>query len=911
MVTGLDFCTDRLRVATGDPDDPTLTDAPALVATVGADALADTGLSLDELAHAERDGTVYVVGEDANRVADATRATAEPLFVREVLAAREGAGEALAALVESVAGDDPGRACYTSPGTVVEADLPTETHRGVVADALEAAGFDATPIHTGLATLYGAADDDGYTGLGVAVRPESTAVCLSYYGVPVVAFSLPTGTEDLVARAADAADAGESDVRVALSAFSLGPDTKAGGVEGALAEAYDGLVADLLDRLGHEADEGDVRPGVAAPVVLAGEGAVPGLELLLGGRLDDSAVPVSVDSVRRAADPVTCPVRGALAAAEADVDAYEAVAWSETGSPETDDGSGNGGASMAATGGSAETAPADGRTGGQSPEDDSANRAIDQMFERLGKRDDELAEVQAAVDELAARVDDLRAEAALATDLADVTDQLDDVAADLSALDDRAAAGTDVEQLAERVDDLSADLDEATEDATDRIGDLERRTNLNGSLLEDLREDLDDSAEELSALTDRLADLDDRTVDVSAHDALDSQVEEVAADLDGLGTMLDGVADELAELRLDLTADLDAVEDALDATGEDLAALRAESADAERVDALAARLDELDGSLGELRDDVDAVDDEVADVAARVDGVAAQVDDVDDGIAAVEDRVDAVEDHVGGVADDLGTVRERVDGVDDRLDETEADVQSVDARVAEVAERVDSLGSDHGELTGRVDGLAARLDDIEARDVASTEDLAALRADVSDQREVVDEIRSELSAVQADADGMDERLESLAREVETVEDEVATVAAESVDPSEHESLAEQVGDVQDRVDELTEALEDTGDDELAERAGELEARVDGLEDRVEEAARFSDRLDSVEERVESDDEDGEAATAARSSAVAAGIVSGATVAGVVGLVGAVTGPMGGGLAGVAIAVVVGAAVLLR
>ncbi|WP_435349670.1 hypothetical protein [Haloarchaeobius sp. HRN-SO-5] len=733
MVAGLDFGTDRLLVARGDDDDPVTTSEPAVVAAVDGNALADAGFDADDLVQFERAGTTYVVGTDAERVAAVTGATVEPMLERDVLRAGEHYADALAALVAATPGGDVGgeQACFTTPGTVRDAALPTDAHRSDVAALLDGGGFDATPVSTGLAVLYDALDPGTYTGLGVAVRSTTTCVALAYYGVPVVAFSLATGTDDLVERAARESGASAEEARDALSSFALGLDTASGGVEGALGEAYDELVSDVLTHLEREADDGDVRSGVSAPVVVAGAGAVPGLDLLLGGRLDDAAIPISVSDVTRPGDPADAPVRGALAAAAADVDAYDAVTWSETGGTDDTDAGRTGvddvggrptGRQSSLTAMSATTGA---ETHGGAADGGTADRAIDQMFERLGQRDDELDEVQADVTALADRLGDLQDA--------------------LGELDARAADDADVETLQEAVDGVAADLSDLTATVDDLTGDL-------------------------SDLADDVAALDDRAVDVAAHEELATRVADLEADVDAATATIATVETEVDSVQRaveDLSDDLDATRtrllDRVNETDEGLADvtdqvedLAATTADADALASTAQDLGALRDHVNDLddraatTDEVQALDADVRDLEERADAALELGDDATDRLDAHADRLGAVED----VAEAASTTSNRVDDVAASVETVADRVGSVDSRVDAVDQRLDVVA----DASARVDDLAETVAELEARVEVVRE--AAARDDGSDLDARVDEVAADVDGVRDDVEHLRDAVEA-------------------------------------------------------------------------------------------------------------------------------------------------------
>ncbi|WP_267639547.1 hypothetical protein [Haloarchaeobius amylolyticus] len=869
MVAGLDIGTAVLTAARAGDGDATLTTAGASVVAVPTATLTDAGFDPADLCCIERDDTVFVLGGDASTVAEATDADPEPLFSNDVVIPREHDAALIGALADDVLAGDEGEAvCFTTPGRFLDADEPTTDHREAVAEGLSGEGYDPTPVNTGLAVLYDALSDGNYTGLGVAVRPAVTTVCLAFYGVPVLGFSLGKGRDWLVEQAA--AESGESVEAVAdaREEFTLGLDTSSDGVEGALADAYNDLLADVSAAIQREADEGDLQSGVAATVVVAGSGSVPGMEMLLGAQLDAAPLPFSVDDVRLADDPANSAALGALAAAESGVDGDEGIAASE----EEESGDGDAGedsqqsltaasASTTATAaaGTNDTSPPPARG---DPEGESSNRAIEQMFERLGNREDEIASIREDLDTAAADLDSLRDDLAALDASAATTDDLDSVAGDLDSLRDDLAA---LDASAATTDDLAADVAEVTASVDDVRADVETLQAGQESLTSRAdeaateRETQAASIDEVESAVDAL----EQDTDSLADDleSVDESVDAVRADLTDARDRLDRLAetaaetDEVASLSQDLAALAERVETLADegATDEDLQALRSDvlevdmaiadlqesfadleagSADAETVAALRERTatveDEVETVEERVTEDVDSVGEEVAAVRDEVDSLATQLATLDDAleedvpdaetVSAVENAVEETDAAVADLESDLSSVRER-------LEEQAAATPDADD-LDDLAGDVSRLRADLNALEESVAAVEAELDD---GDPVTTEDLAELATRLED-----------VAAATADADAVTDLRDShssLSARLDDLEADVVT--GEDLDSLREELVtADDLADVRDSMltgEELT-ALED--------RLATAEA-LDALESRVVTEDRFADLRESV------------------------------------------------------------------
>jgi hypothetical protein len=177
-------------------------------------------------------------------------------------------------------------------------------------------GYDPEPINEGMAVIYSELADHNFTGLGISFGAGMTNVCLSYYAVPVMTFSVARGGDWVDEQTATAT--GETVDKVTSikeEDFRLDFTTDAGGVEGALSIYYDNLLDYVIENVVREVNEEDVEEGLDVPVVVTGGTSRPaGFEKLFEERLEKADIPFSISDVRKANEPLYSVARGALVA---------------------------------------------------------------------------------------------------------------------------------------------------------------------------------------------------------------------------------------------------------------------------------------------------------------------------------------------------------------------------------------------------------------------------------------------------------------------------------------------------------------------------------------------------------------------------------------------------------------------
>jgi hypothetical protein len=173
-----------------------------------------------------------------------------------------------------------------------------------------------------MAVIYSELADNNFTGLGVSFGAGMTNICLAYYAVPVMTFSIARGGDWIDEQAARATGKPVDKVTsIKEDGFELDFKTDVGGVEGALAIYYENLLDYVIEHIAREVDDEDVEEGLDVPVVTTGGTASPdGFEKLFEDHLEDASLPFSVSGVERADEPLYSVARGSLVAARSEED---------------------------------------------------------------------------------------------------------------------------------------------------------------------------------------------------------------------------------------------------------------------------------------------------------------------------------------------------------------------------------------------------------------------------------------------------------------------------------------------------------------------------------------------------------------------------------------------------------------
>ncbi|MFW6384505.1 MAG: hypothetical protein ACOCY7_00005 [Halodesulfurarchaeum sp.] len=324
MAKGLDVGTMNILSAQQDGNDTVFVQQRNSFVEIEYSDMAEQMLSRSEVLHIRKDEKVYVVGDDALNFANIfNKETRRPMQHGILSSDEKSAIPMIKLITEQVVGepDRPNEKLYFStPADPIDSDLSTLYHQKTIESFLTDMGYDAEPINEGMSVIYSELANESFTGLGISFGAGMTNVCLAYYAVPVMKFSVARGGDWVDQQAAQATGTPVDKVTsIKEEDFELDFTTDVGGVEGALSIYYENLLDYVIERVVEEVDEEDVEEGLDVPVVVTGGTAMPpGFLNLFRDHLEDADIPFSIQAVSIAQEPMYSVARGALVAARSD-----------------------------------------------------------------------------------------------------------------------------------------------------------------------------------------------------------------------------------------------------------------------------------------------------------------------------------------------------------------------------------------------------------------------------------------------------------------------------------------------------------------------------------------------------------------------------------------------------------------
>lgn len=286
--------------------------------------IAEQMLARSDVLYIKSGKQVHVVGEDALNFATIfNKETRRPMNSGILSRKEKDAIPMMKLIIDKVVGapDKPDETVYfTCPAKPIDAPIDTLYHQKTLESMLKQTGYRPQPINEGMSVIYSELADNNFTGLGISFGAGMTNVCLSYYAVPVLQFSVARGGDWIDEQVAAATGMPKDRVTSTKERdLALNFRTQAGEVNGALAIYYENLLEYVARALERQARDTKVQEGLDIPVVVTGGTASPaGFAELFDQKLRAADLPFNLRWVKSAKSPLFSVARGSLVAAQAD-----------------------------------------------------------------------------------------------------------------------------------------------------------------------------------------------------------------------------------------------------------------------------------------------------------------------------------------------------------------------------------------------------------------------------------------------------------------------------------------------------------------------------------------------------------------------------------------------------------------
>ncbi|MCX6629478.1 MAG: hypothetical protein NTW28_17815 [Candidatus Solibacter sp.] len=321
---GLDVGTSRIVVARnmdkGRP--PQYESQLNAFITMPYSKLAESLLEREGVFHEVFGGELVVTGNDAQRFAEVFHVETRRPMLRGLLNPQEPHSlPVMRSIISRLVGKATvaGRKVFFSiPAPCPDGDQAIAYHEASIHQILKQLGFDAQPIHEGLAVVFGEMSGSNYTGIGISCGSGLCNVCLAVLSVPVINFAIPKAGDFIDAQAALVTGELATRMRVLKELNFVVNGLSGDRVQNALSVYYDDVIQTLANTLRSTISSTQRLPKLdqSVPIVLSGGTAIPkGFLERFTAALQPEDFPIKISEIRVAADPLNSTARGALMAA--------------------------------------------------------------------------------------------------------------------------------------------------------------------------------------------------------------------------------------------------------------------------------------------------------------------------------------------------------------------------------------------------------------------------------------------------------------------------------------------------------------------------------------------------------------------------------------------------------------------
>ena len=272
----------------------------------------------------EKDGSFYVLGEEAFLMANERHITTRRPMHRGVLAPSENeAFPILQELIKRLVGDpkEEGETLiFSVPAKPIDAEFDQLFHQDMLKSFLDSLGFNAQAMNEAEALAYSELLDEGLTGIAMSCGAGMMNVAVLSAGDPVVTFSTSKAGDWVDQQAAIATNMTASIIQQEkehpdLDLMNPEPGNQ---VQAAISVYYGNLLVYTLENIAHDLASSPSLPKFRDPVplIVAGGTSLPrGFIQKFEQALGAINMPIEISEVRHAADPLHAVSNGLTLAA--------------------------------------------------------------------------------------------------------------------------------------------------------------------------------------------------------------------------------------------------------------------------------------------------------------------------------------------------------------------------------------------------------------------------------------------------------------------------------------------------------------------------------------------------------------------------------------------------------------------
>ena len=275
-----------------------------------------------DTSYVEKDGTCYVLGDDAQNIANIFGRQLRVTMSKGILSAGEiEAMEILKIMFGQVLGQAPeGGICFvSSPGDPIDSDFDALYHQAVITDIVQSYGWETLTTSESTAMAYSECADTQFTGLCMSFGHGMTNVSLVFKTIETLKFSVSRGGSWLDDQTAKVTGKTSSQI-CAIKERGIDLLKPVGKEQQALVVYYKHFIKYVIHNFIQKFREisGNIELPNDIPVIIAGGASLPlgFIELVKQAINAEKGFPFPISEVRQAPDPQASISRGLLVMAQ-------------------------------------------------------------------------------------------------------------------------------------------------------------------------------------------------------------------------------------------------------------------------------------------------------------------------------------------------------------------------------------------------------------------------------------------------------------------------------------------------------------------------------------------------------------------------------------------------------------------
>lgn len=327
---GADFGTMNICVSRSDDQNVKITRNMFLKLDVDEVPMQD----LKEISHLEIGDSVYIIGEDAFRMANLfNKQVSRPMEKGMISPAEIDAVDVLASIVKNMFGnikDKDAYCSYSIPAEAVDMQRSVTYHEKVFSRILTSLGVNHKAINESAAIIYSECAHENYTGIGISFGAGMVNAALLFKGIEVFKFSTTRAGDWIDQNVANSLNITSNRVTNIKEKylnltedFSMNPNKKIRRILEALHYYYNAMIDYTVKNIIKQFEKKfDLEIDESLPIIVSGGTSLAGGFLkIFAENINKKELPFVVSEIRQPVNPLTTVCNGLLIKTMADLTA--------------------------------------------------------------------------------------------------------------------------------------------------------------------------------------------------------------------------------------------------------------------------------------------------------------------------------------------------------------------------------------------------------------------------------------------------------------------------------------------------------------------------------------------------------------------------------------------------------------